>query len=134
MAYFMDVEKMLNICSEPFVLLKRDHDDYSYDIGGDIDIMARNAEQLVREILHLSYGLVTDTLSIRLQKHEEHHHIDFIEDDKIVVRIDIIDNMEDFKKLLMDGNKYAHLAFRLMEYAKYPQKKKHLNYVKKCII
>ncbi len=118
------------MCTEPFVFLKRDKEDYGYVPGGDIDILARNAQQLTREILHLSSGLIIDELSLKINKHEEHYHIDYMENDEIIVRLDIIDTLDGFKRLLLDYDEYAHLAFRLLEYAKCPHKKKHLKHVK----
>lgn len=119
------------MCSEPFIFVKRASDDYSYEFGGDIDVMTRDASQLTREILHLSHSMVGNGVSIRMKNEDDHYHIDFLDGDKIIVRIDIIETLDLFKEVLMEDSIYAQLAFRLFEYAKYPEKKKHLEYVEK---
>ena len=126
----MEIKGILDKCSEPFVLIKRTKNDYKYEVGEDIDIMARNGLQLCREILHLSLGALNNKISVRIRRYDEHHHVDFMEDDKLIVRIDIIDTLETFKEILLTGNEYAQLGFRLFEYAKNPSKKKHFDYVK----
>jgi len=130
MAPSLAIENMFKMCSEPFVFVKREQDDYSYEEGGDIDIMARDALQLAKEIIHLSHSMVGNGSSVRMKKYEDHYHVDFLEGDNIIVRIDIIDTL-DIKDLLIKNSVEAQLAFRLLEYARFPHKKKHLEYVKK---
>jgi len=129
----INIKEILEMCSEPHVILKRDGDLYSYKRGEDIDVFARDGTQLIREILHLVSGRITDNKSVSVSLYQGHRHIDFSENNILVVRIDVIDSLDIFKEELLSNNKYAQLAFRLFEYAKHPEKVKHLNFIKEHI-
>lgn len=128
----INIRTILESCQEPFVVVKKDGDRYAYDIGNDIDIFAKNATALTKEILNVcvSKKIVSES-QIRITITEEHTHIDFMDGDTLIVRIDIIDTLDIFKNvLLFNDNHYAQLAFRLFELAVNPHKTKHLEFVK----
>ena len=139
MAHKIDVKTILDACTEPFVIVKKDKDLYEYEIGNDIDILAREAAQLVKEILHVSTSLVSEEISIKVTIYDTynqsifvhgHSHIDFMEGDVLIIRLDIIDTLDIFKDTLLINNDYAQLAFRLLEYSISPHKQKHLDFVR----
>ena len=51
MEHKIEIKQILDSCSEPFVIVKKNDDPYEYEIGSDIDIFARNAVELTKEIL-----------------------------------------------------------------------------------
>ncbi len=126
MVYKVDIKTILDACSEQFVIVKKDGNLYEYEIGNDIDIFARDAMKLVQEILYIS----TNEASVKVATCDGHSHIDFMEGNVLIVRLDIIDTLDLYKDLLLENNNYAQLAFRLFEYAKCPHKQKHLDFVK----
>ena len=132
MTQIIDIRTILELCEEPFVVVKKDGDRYRYEIGGDIDIFAKNTTALTKEILGVAMSKdIVGESQIEVTVTEEHTHIDFKDKDTLIVRIDIIDTLDIFKNvLLFNDNHYAQLAFRLFELAINPHKTKHLEFVK----
>lgn len=146
----IDIKIILDLCKEPFVVVKKDGDLYEYKIGGDIDIFTNNATILAKQILEVSTinnefppcsfcmsdpqkphnDVVYDNRFIRVITPDKHIQIDFMDGDILIVRLDIIDTLDIFKEKLLQNDRYAQLAFRLFEYALYPNKSKHLKFVK----
>ena len=124
----LDITWLLGACSVDYVIIKQSDKFPEYSDGDDIDIFCVDAKEMCRQILHLTADMIGE-FSIRVQKDGYHTHIDFMRDEVLMVRLDLIDTLDDFKKDLLDGGKYAHLGIRLLELSKHPHKTKHLKHV-----
>lgn len=131
--YKIDIQSILSLVSVKFVVIKKSPIYPDYEIGNDIDIFCQDKNEMARQIQHLAYNLVDQGYKISVCEEDGHIHIDFIKD-KLIIRIDLIDSLDVYKELVLSDSEYAELAIRLLEYGVYPNKTKHLDYVKSHLL
>ncbi len=127
---YIDIEELLSLVSVPFVVIKKSDKYPKYDLGDDIDIYCKEAGEMVGQLLHLSRGFISDGYTVQVKKDGYNIHIDFLAGDILIVRIDVLSSLDTFGDILLSGDTNADLALRLFEYAKHPEKIKHLKFVK----
>jgi len=125
----IDIQTVLSKTSVGYIVIKKSPIYPDYEIGNDIDVYCQDKNEMARQIQHLSFGLLDRGYKIAVESIDGHIHIDFIKVE-LILRIDLIDSLDVYRELILSGSEYADLAIRLLEYGKYPNKTKHLDYVK----
>ena len=134
----VSAQDILSNYNGTYVVL-RAKEGFKYEFGHDIDILCKDITDLTRHLLLCGYGYVLLGYEIKVSHSEEHKHIDFLFQNKLDIRFDLIDSFYGFANHILEtaieqeGIKLpqpnADLATRLMEYAE-KDKAKHREYVK----
>ena len=134
----VNAQDILSKYKGAYVVL-RAKEGFKYECGHDVDILCKDITDLTRHLLLYGYGYVLLGYKIKVSYSEEHKHIDFLFQDKLDIRFDLIDSFYGFANHILktameqEGIKLpqpnSDLAIRLMEYAE-KDKTKHREYVK----
>ena len=127
----MKFKQILDGVSVRYVVL-REREEYTE--GNDIDVYCDNRWEMANQVIYLSRRFIETDHVARLTQDGSHSHVDFYKDDILIRRFDIIDSLDEYREAVYAGSKEAKCATRLLEYAKNPYKKQHLEYVKSHLL
>jgi len=111
------------------VVIKKSPDYPNYQPGDDVDIFCRSLSEMVYMIMLVGRKYMEEYTVVK-KTYQDHTHIDFMKDNKLEIRFDLIENLDCYKDALLADNEYAQLAVRLLDFAQNPNKTKHLEFVK----
>ena len=101
-----------------------------YRTGDDIDILCDNKLEMANQLIYLAKHLIAEGVDVRLARADDHIHLDFLRGGVLQTRFDLIDSLDVYKEQVYRGDEAADVALRLLEYAKHPEKVKHLDYAR----
>lgn len=141
---------------EDYVLIKKSKEFPDYSSGSDVDLLVMDKDSALQKVVTFYESNFSSKGELKITDKEYHCHIDFLVDDKLDIRIDLIHNFDFFTKLsvksaffikifkdrqtfdIVNGSVYIpapedDLTIRYFEYLEYfdlyPNKIKHLNYI-----
>ena len=151
----IDLVKLL--CEiEDYVLIKKRKEFPDYFSGSDVDLLVIDKDTALQTIVNFYESNFSSKGELRVTDKEYHCHIDFLVDNKLDIRVDLIHNFAFFTKFsvknglfikvfkdrqlfnIQNGSVYIpapedELTIRYFEYLeyfdRYPDKIKHLDYI-----
>ena len=141
---------------EDYVLIKKSNEFPDYSSGSDVDLLVMDKDTALQKVVDFYESDFSSKGELKVTDKEYHCHIDFLVDDKLDIRIDLIHNFNFLTKLsvkngflikvfkdrqildLENGSIYIpapedDLTIRYFEYLEYfdlyPNKIKHLDYI-----
>jgi len=141
---------------EEYVLIKISKEFPDYSPGSDVDLLVMDRDTAIQKVVDFYESNLSSKSELKVSDKEYHCHIDFLVDDKLDIRIDLIHNFDFFTKFsvknaflikvfkdrqIIDvGNGPVYipapeddLTIRYFEYLeyfdRYPNKIKHLDYI-----
>ena len=141
---------------EDYVLIKKSKEFPDYSSGSDVDLLVMDKDEALQRVVDFYESDFSSKGALKVSNNEYHCHIDFLVDDKLDIRIDLIHNFDFLSRfsvknaffikifkdrLLIDienGSIYIpapedDLTIRYFEYLEYfdlyPNKIKHLDYI-----
>lgn len=143
----INIKEILDsIKSANYVILRSGEDLLSPREGSDIDILSEDVSRLITLLIsYLRKEYATNGYVIRKTIDNNHTHIDILKEDVLILRFDIVDNLElqwpgHIAKYMLESKVSKNdLNFpspefdvftRMLEYLNNPVKERHLEYVK----
>jgi len=151
----IDLVKLL--CEiEDYVLIKRSTTFSDYSSGSDVDLLVIDKDTAIQKIVDFYESHFSSKGELRVTNNKYHCHVDFLINNKLDIRVDLIHNFDFFTKFsvkngffikvfkdrqilgLEDGSVHIpapedDLTIRYFEYLeyfdRYPNKIKHLDYI-----
>ena len=152
---FKELESRPNFC---IVKLPKEFPDYI--IGSDLDFFCYDIEETARTILAFLQKFISEDLTIKIIHYSNQIHIDFKNQDKIIIRFDLYGRLPAYKNVLIKESLFSSIIensimtergdckvrvpsqldeniIRYIEYHEYyaqrPDKIKHINYIQQSI-
>lgn len=141
---------------EDYVLIKKSNEFPDYSSGSDVDLLVMDKDTALQKVVDFYESNFSSKRELKVTNKEYHCHIDFLINDKLDIRIDLIHNFNFFTKFSVkngffikvfkdrqifdtkNGSVYIpvpedELTIRYFEYLeyfdRYPNKIKHLDYI-----
>lgn len=141
---------------EDYVLIKKSKAFPDYSLGSDVDLLVMDKDTTIQKVVDFYESNLSSKSELKVSDKEYHCHIDFLIDDKLDIRVDLIQNFDFFTKFSVkngflikvfkdrrtvdtdNGSVYVpapedNLTIRYFEYLeyfdRYPNKIKHLDYI-----
>ena len=152
---FKELESRPNFC---IVKLPKEFPDYI--IGSDLDFFCYDIEETARTILAFLQKFISEDLTIKIIHYSNQIHIDFKNQDKIIIRFDLYGRLPAYKNVLIKESLFSSIIensimtergdckvrvpsqldeniIRYIEYHEYyaqrPDKIKHIDYIQQSI-
>jgi len=141
---------------EDYALIKKSNEFPDYSSGSDVDLLVMDKDTALQKVVDFYESNFSSKGELKVTNKEYHCHIDFLINDKLDIRIDLIHNFNFFTKFsvkngffikvfkdrqifdIENGSVYIpapedELTIRYFEYLeyfdRYPNKIKHLDYI-----
>ena len=125
----MNIEELLWLVNVRHVILRK----REYKLGDDVDVLCEDVFTATQQIISQARGYYDMGYTVSVRQQGEHCHIDFLKENILQYRIDLISSLDVYKSEVYANEVAADMAMRLLEYAKAPHKVQHLQYVKEKI-
>ena len=94
---------------DDYILIKVWDEFPQYTTGSDIDLIILDKDEAIKDIYKFFQSIRNTTIALEINNVDNHCHLDFLAEDALELRVDLIDNFKDFKNIEIKPSYIAKL-------------------------